>query len=94
MYYISSCFYHSFAMLKHIFSFHSHIVTIIHSIFIYQVSLYLCRDGDTGERGGIYWHIIRGTTISNGPELIIYQNNIKMVRFRICPFMFNVDVKD
>ena len=51
MYYMSSLFYHSFVILNHAFSCHLHTIAIIHGIFIYQASLHLCRDRDTGARG-------------------------------------------
>jgi hypothetical protein len=52
IYYISSLFYHGFAIFRHTFSYHLHIIAIIHSIFIYQASLHLCRGRDTRTRGG------------------------------------------
>ena len=52
MCYMSRLFYHGFAMLKHALSCHLHIITIIHGISIYQVSLHSCRDRDAGARGG------------------------------------------
>ena len=44
MYYMSSLFNHSFAMLDHTSSYHLHIITIIHEMCIYQASLHSCRD--------------------------------------------------
>ena len=52
MYYMSSLFYHSFAMLNHTSSCHLHTIAIIHGIFMYQASLHSCRDRDAGARGG------------------------------------------
>jgi len=52
MYYMSRLFYHDFAMLTQTFSYHLHIIAIIHGIVIYQASLHSCRDRDAGARGG------------------------------------------
>ena len=52
MYYMSSLFYHSFAMLNHTFSYHLHTMSIIHGISIYQASLHSCRDRDARASGG------------------------------------------
>ena len=52
MYYMSRLFYHGFATLTQTFSYHLHIIAIIHGIVIYQASLHSCRDRDAGARGG------------------------------------------